>query len=196
MNQHRRWQLNCWRHGRLIFVLLGAACALSSVQAQTRPMFRTLVEQFEYLTPEQVAQIYRQLNQTEQLELSIYTAFGSLVHMRACQADMSLAYVSAGSVTDCQQEAMQWMQTLQFSGGNEEQATSYAFSQRNQLLIGMRCSSGEIDAASCGAYMGGVQNYNNMMNDTNQLIIDNMGGGRCDNPGGYTPEGDYCAPRQ
>lgn len=157
--------------------------------------FRVLVENLAYLSAEQVAQRVREMNQTELLQMSIYSAFGSWVHYAACQADSSIVMDLGGTQANCTYTAQQWQNTLYFSGGNWDQALSYAKQQQGDLMIAIKCSTGEIDSGSCSVYAGALSNYNNMTNQTTQEIIDNFGAGSCDSPGSYLPDGSYCAPR-
>lgn len=146
-----------------------------------RVSWRELVENLENLSSAQVAATLRNLNDTERLQLGIYGAYANLLHVIACDSDPNLV-LDLGSYSGpqtCASVVQQWSQTLQFSGGNVQQAFDYALSQRNTLLIGLKCSSGEIDAGSCGTYGSAVQQYNAMNNQNALRIITNMSDNGC-----------------
>ena len=135
--------------------------------------YRVLVEYFEYLTAEQVAGIFQRLDETQLLNLGIYNPFGDLVHYYACQADPTLLFSGGtGTYTNCAQQAASWAQTAQYTSN----PTEYAFSQRDALLISIKCATGEIDSGSCAAYLGLMSEYGAMSNDTSMTIINNIGG--------------------
>lgn len=171
-------------------LLLGGGAA----SAQGAVNFRALVEQFETLSPIQVAATLQTLNDTERLQLSVYQSFASLVHLQACYADNSVVMAFSTGYMNCAQTYQEWQNTLYFMNNDWNAATQYAWQQRNSLLIGMKCASGEYDAGSCGAYNQGVQTYSNAIDETGKAIVRNMDPYACDNPGGYTPDGRYCAP--
>jgi len=135
--------------------------------------YRVLVEYFEYLTPEQVAGIFRTLDDTDLLNLGIYSPFGGLVHYYACQADSSLLFAGgSGTSVSCYEQQISWAETAQLTND----PTAYAFSQRDALLISIKCGTGEIDRGSCAAYIGTMSDYGAMINDTSMRIINNIGG--------------------
>ncbi len=155
----------------------GTIPATSSTEIpQVQLNFRVLVEYFEHLNFQEVAYIFRTLDETQQLQLGIYSPFGSLAHLYACQADSTIIFNDGTGVPkDCNYAVQDWAYTPQpyFT------ADSYANQKRNDLLISIKCATGEIDAGSCGAYAGAVQNYNNAMNETSLRIITNLGGNSC-----------------
>ena len=163
---------------------------LVSTISLAKSNFRILVENFGSLTPQQTLLILQKLNQNDFLNLSIYSAFGSLVHYKVCQINSNIVMVIGGINTNCYQTMQQWQNTIYFSGGNVAQATSYANSQRNQLLIQLKCKTGEIDRGSCSAYVNGKLNYNKMMNNTNKVINNNIRSANC--PAGTYYKNGYC----
>lgn len=179
---------------KTLFTALTLLTSLPAL-AQENLTFRQLIEHLPNLPAQQVAQKVRTLNQDEQLQLSIYQALHSWVHLRACEADGSIVANIGGMPVSCQETYQQWAQTMQFSGNDPQVAFAYAMTQQQQVLVSMQCASGEIDAQSCSQYTNSLMQYNNMMHDTTQTILDNIGGGQCDNPGGYDYEGNYCQPR-
>ncbi len=137
--------------------------------------YRVLVEYFEYLTAEQVAGIFRRLTETQILELDVFSAFGNLVHFRACQADPSLLFNGSISTNvNCTQQAAAWVETAQYTNN----PTEYAYTQRDTLLNSIKCSTGEIDRQTCAVYMGGLNNYGTISNNISLSII-NMSTGSC-----------------
>ncbi|MAK61106.1 MAG: hypothetical protein CMK09_09035 [Ponticaulis sp.] len=171
-----------------LFVVCGTASAQGAVS------FRTLIERFETLSPQQVAATLATLNDTERLQLSVYQSFASLVHLQACYADNSVMMAFSTGYMNCAQTYQEWQNTLYFMKNDWNAATQYAWQQRNSMLIGIKCASGEYDAGSCGAYGQGVQTYNKAIDETGKAIVRNMDPYACDNPGGYTSDGRYCAP--
>ena len=65
------------------------------------------------------------------------------------------------------QEALQWISV--------EQLQQNIQNERDQMLIGLKCASGEFDQASCNAYMATQGAVMTMQNDTSLRIIENMG---------------------
>ena len=179
---------------RILCLTLGASFSLGGM-AEEPLSFRQLVEQLPNLPAQQVASKVRNLTQEEQLQLSYYPALGSWMHLRACEADGTLVANFGGTVVSCQETYQQWVQTMQYAGNDPQVAFSYAMTQQQQVLIHLQCSSGEMDEQSCRQYTNTMMQYNNMMHDTTQTILDNIGGGQCDNPGGYDYDGNYCQPR-
>lgn len=144
---------------------------VSATQSSIQLNYRVLVEYFEYLTPQDVATVFKTLTPSQILDIGIYSPFGDLVHLTACQADSSLVYDGgSGYYKDCAQQSQEWSYTPQpyFRG--------YTVDKRDALLISIKCSTGEIDAGSCGAYVGAMGSYGTMMNDTSMRIIQNIGG--------------------
>lgn len=128
---------------------------------------RYLAENFDALSPQQTLAIYSKLNDTDLLQLQVYTAFGYLVHYKACQADTNVLFNDGQKMVSCAQNAAQLQQTAQFYGGDIKQATSHGYSQRNELLIAQKCGTGEISAGTCNMYTG-IQNQN--MNRMNEIF--------------------------
>lgn len=165
------------------------------ISADKNIPLRFLVENFGYLNPQSVANAVRNFNQSDLLQLSIYRSFGSLIHYVACQAEANLVMTLSGQPTGCAQTTQIWTENYAFFGGNEEQIFMQARREQGNLLISIKCSTGEIDRASCGAYLGAQGNINAMMYQTNQQIIDSLGSGSCSTPNTYLPDGSFCAIR-
>ncbi len=144
------------------------------------------------MQPTDIANVLGSLNSNQQLQLSIYSAFASWAHQLGCQANPNLVLNINYTPTNCAQTAIGWQNTLQFVG-SWDQALMEARQQQGNLLIGMKCATGEIDAGSCGAYSGLMNNYNTLSNNIGTNILNSMPGG-CDAPGTYLPDGSYCAP--
>lgn len=175
----------------LVAALVGTALLAAPAAAQQGVPFNTLVEKFEHLTPEQVAWSVVNMNETERLQLSIYGSFGSLVHLQACQYAPQIVMRFSTGPQGCAQTMQEWQQTLYLSGGDWNQATQYASTQRDSLLTSLRCGSGEIDRASCGAYAGALQTYNESSAAIGDAIV-NMS--EC-TVGETLPDGSICVPR-
>lgn len=147
---------------------------------------RYLAENFDNLSSAQVNELILSLNESQMLQFSIYNAFASLAHARACEVNTNLI-VNIPTPTDCASTLLSWQQSLQFSGGNWQQATSYAYQNRDQMLIGMKCGTGEIDAGSCGLYSNIQQQNINAMDQIFQNMIS-----ECSYNGQVLPDGAVC----
>lgn len=131
-----------------VFIIAAAPAA----QAQKASPLRVIAENFERLSAQQVARLVVAMPRSERLQLSIYQSFGSLVHLRACQAAPQLVVTLGGAPTNCLQTRKSWVNTLRLMRGNWAAATQYAARQRQQILIGMRCSTGEYSRRACQTY--------------------------------------------
>lgn len=136
---------------------------------------RQLTENFHGMNGQQVLETVGKLTQGEALSLSIYEAFLSAVFRKACEANGQLVATFTTGQQTCAQayQSYQWAQQNTVIGN----ADDYGESQRNQLLIGLKCASGEIDKGSCTMYGAVVSNVNNMNNETGTRIIANIGNG-------------------
>jgi hypothetical protein len=154
----------------------GALQVPAAYARSNMPVLNYLADAFETLQPAQFAAGLRQMNATEHQTLSIYSAFGNLVHYMACQADRSIRQANGQT---CMQTHVQWQQTLQFSNNDVRQATMEAQSQRSKIQVAARCGDGRNDASTCQMYMKtqgamNTANHNNMMR-----IISNMSANGC-----------------
>ncbi len=181
---------------QLLLAILGQAPAQAQAQVQPpsgaakvripakyrksgAPVAHYLAAELERLTPAQIAGALRQSNQTDVLQYGLYSAFGSMLHFLACQADPTLVMPFNSVPSSCAQTNQQWRQTVQMSGGNTQQAFSYAFRQRDSLLIAWRCGNGTFDKGSCAAYRSGTRAYNTATNNTMNRIISHLSPNGC-----------------
>ncbi len=149
-----------------------AKTAQSSGSFKVVSSLRHLAENFDSLSAQQVSDIIKSLSQDDMFSLNVYTAFSSLVHAKACEADSSIIMPLSTGAVNCTQTAESWQNTLYFSNGDMQQATSYAYSNRDSLLIALKCGAGEIDAGSCNLY-NNIQGQNmNTMNDIFKEMLD------------------------
>ncbi len=141
------------------------------------PVVHYLTEKLESLTPAQIAAGLRQLNDTERLTLGIYGAYANLLHAMGCQADPTLLLVTQSARQTCAQTLQQWAQTIQFVG--QAEAPRQAATERGQLRVAARCTSGQLDPASCGTYQRTLSDLNAQSHDTMIRMIRNLGGNTC-----------------
>ena len=158
----------------------------------TTPL-RLLAEHMERMTPEQVYTTFNQMGQTERFILnSGYSAFVSWIHYAMCQHNPNVTITDLGVTYSCAQTAQNWATTLQFTG-SMDQALHQARLEQGNVLILLKCGTGEISPASCGAYTNALGQYGNALHQTNQGIIDNIGGG-CTSAWQTLPNGAVCYP--
>ncbi len=135
--------------------------------------FQQLVERYDRMAPAEVLQQLWLRTQDDYLQLSIYPALGGDIYLRACYADPNITFVLGGVVTGCHQVAQERANALQFI--TPQALHQNLQSERQTVLIAHGCSTGRIDRASCAAYTGTMQRYNDGMHETSQQIIRNMG---------------------
>lgn len=138
----------------------------------------TLINQTESLSSQQIAFKLNHLDATEAQLLGVYEAFAGMLHLMACRSDQNTLMQTTQGVVNCPYQWQQWANTFSFLP-DPAQAFSHALEQRAQLQIAGKCTSGEIDAASCANYTGMVSNWNNQSHETALSIINNMGGTSC-----------------
>lgn len=140
------------------------------------PVLNWFADKFEMIPPAQVAAGLRRVNATEAQLLGTYSAFGNLVHYRACLADATSRLPSGAT---CAQTAAGWRQTLQFLNGNVAQAIQEATRQRGSLQVAARCTDGRNSASACTAFRQTIGDVNRMQNASMIRIINNLGGNTC-----------------
>lgn len=109
--------------------------------------------------------------------MGLLGAFANLLHAMGCQADPTLVLVTSSARQSCAQTLQQWAQTVQFVG--QAEAPRQAATERGQLRVAARCTSGQIDPASCGTYQRTLADMNAQSHDTMIRIIRNMNGTAC-----------------
>ena len=131
---------------------------------------RYMAENFDNLSAPQLVNLLKGMNSDDKLLLSIYSIFANLLEYKICQADVTISS-EIYTTQSCQNNYLQWQQTYQLSNNDWQQATSAAYSEMNQLLIGEKCSTGEIDAASCQMYNTIQQQNNQNMNEIYKTML-------------------------
>ena len=155
-------------------VVIGLCLPAPRAEAQRSGFsFQYFIENYETMKPALVLKILSALSQTQ---LQLLTSFGALSQdlLRvACTVNANLYMDIQGTRTTCQmawtdvRNALKWI--------TQEQIRQNIRSQRNRMLIGLRCASGEIDRTSCKAFFRTLGAVANMTNDTTLRIIQNIG---------------------
>ncbi len=139
----------------------------------TTPM-RYLVENYRNLDDNQIKNYFIKFNKDDLSTISIFEAWGLYLHYRACQIDQSLIFSGVGKGTqNCAQTAASWLNTAYTitNGVITNDTFNYAYSQASDILIAMKCDSGEIDAATCQLYYSITSQYNSTTNSINDSRI-------------------------
>jgi hypothetical protein len=152
-------------------LLLLGAC--SGEEYENGPL-RHLTEKYYELDASQASEAVKALSSTDRLQLSAYAAFAEAVYFKACQSDASTVGDFATGQMTCGQMAASIQTTLSFAG--EAGWQQNVETSRLSLLNALKCSSGEHDAASCGAYTGASAGANNASGQIGQGIIDSWPG--------------------
>ncbi len=149
-----------------------------------QPTLFYIAENLHALSPAQIAAGLRQFNSTEHQLIAIYSAFGNMLHGIACEADAKALIMSTSGPKNCRTTMAEWANTLQFTQGDKSRAFSYAFRQRDEYLIGRRCSDGTLSKSSCNTYIENKRNEitrnHNMMtriiaNFSNACVVGDAG---------------------
>lgn len=157
----------------------GAGPALNIPAAYRRSNMPTLnyfADNFERLTPAEVATGLRQMNRTEHQMLGIYESFANLLHVYGCRADPSLRLASGAN---CARTQSGWRQTLQFMNNNMSHATMQAQNERAKIQIAARCSDGRNAASTCSMYRKTQAQMNQSHHEGMMRIIAGMSEGGC-----------------
>ena len=139
----------------------------------TTPM-RYLVENYRNLTDDKIKNYFIKFNKEDLSTISIFEAWGSYLHYRVCQVDQSLTFTGlTQGLQNCTQTAAGWLNTayITTNGVITNDTFSYAYSQASDILIAMKCDSGEIDAATCQTYYSINSQNNNTINSINDSRI-------------------------
>ena len=103
--------------------------------------------------------------------------FKPTVFLRSCGVDSQLhwSYLADGTIYDCAKADKEWKDYVAWANQNGQDPNQNAELGRGDVLIYLKCRSGEIDQGSC-------QLYNNIKDQiaqdsakTSQVIIDNIG---------------------
>jgi len=129
-----------------------------------------IAEDFDALSANELVNLLKTMNSDDLLFLQIYSAFANLITYKICQAGDGV-FSQLYSAQTCQQNYMQWQQTMQFSNNDWQQAVSTAYSEKNQILIAQKCSSGEIDSGSCQMYNSIERKNMQNMNDIHRTML-------------------------
>jgi len=135
--------------------------------------FQFFVENYGAMQPTQVLDLLASLNQNQLMLLTSYGALSQDILRTACQANANIWLSIQGTQETCQSAWYQLQEALQWISG--EQLQQNIQNERDQMLIGLKCASGEFDQASCNAYMATQGAVMTMQNDTSLRIIENMG---------------------
>jgi hypothetical protein len=128
------------------------------------------LETYPQMQPDSVFAHLSRVTETQGLMLQLHEAATNDIFLRVCQGTYAAQVTWGGG---CQNMMMSAQQAAMFAaqsgvGGN------YGEEQRQQLIIGARCSAGVLDKASCSSYYGTMSNMNNMQHETSMSIINNM----------------------
>lgn len=162
--------------------------------ANSSASLRYFVEHLDDLSAEAIAGVLSALDAEQRLLFAVYPAFLNWAQLLGCQADPTLQVQTSQGAQGCWRNQQDWLGTLQFTG-SWDAALVEARTQQADLLIGMRCGSGEYDAQTCHSYFGFQQQTLGIVNRLSERIIDDMNPYACANPGSYLPDGRYCAPQ-
>lgn len=163
-----------WRNALAVAVMLVLGLPAPPAQAQRTGMsFQHFIETYDRMPPQRVLQILSALNRNQVLVLTSYARVSQDMLRMACQVRGDLWMDIQGTRTTCQQAIVDAQTALQWI--TPQQLRENIQSERNQMLIGLRCASGEIDRASCQAYFKTGAAVAGMMNQTGMRIIANIG---------------------
>jgi len=170
----------------LTTLMLSAALAQPTL---SNDQFVGFMESYRQLHPDQVTLALTQLSAEQQQWLGIWNGLGSHIYTRACHGSYAaqIVFPAASGPQTCQH--LLYYEAFNANNGYAAGAIQYADTQRMEIVNMMRCSSGQYDAATCSAYMGATQTYNQATNDIGQSIVDSMAPPPCtayyDQGGGY-----------
>lgn len=162
----------------LSLALLAGACGGGDAAVGTN--LGALAEQYPTASATEIKARLDQLSLSEHYILELVgKQFKQAVLRRACEVDATLrwTYLADLSPGDCATALAQWQQYLQFLPAGSDPYANIELG-RNDVLIYLRCRTGEIDASSCALYRQLVGQVDAQMAATSQQIIDNIGS-RC-----------------
>lgn len=138
-----------------------------------KPGLLMILEDFDALSGTQMAQIYNSLGQNDILTLSIYEAFGGLMHYKMCTEVPNQIYQSASrGMQDCNTTTQLLQNSLQFI--SLESMLQNADTERLAMLNANNCATGKHDAATCSMYANATQNMNTMQQQTFERVNMNL----------------------
>ena len=147
--------------------------ATSLKKFQAVAPLRYLAENYKNLDDAKIAKYLKTLSKKDADFLGrTYSAFARYLHFRGCKADKTLVlpelptqfYIDPVKIDCDQNEALvnDFIQLLQSLGhykpGDEFQK---ADSDAGELVVVIKCDTGEIDKGTCALYWKGVANMNN-----------------------------------
>lgn len=165
----------------IVFSILSfAPAATANPEVANTPLYK-LALHANTLTPQQTKQLVHLVSPEEHL---IWEAMGknfkTLVMLYVCRIDSQLVWAHQGQAQNCVIAAQAWQHAVQWSAqlkqhGLDGSPIQLAERGRQDLLFFYRCSNGILERSTCQSSMAMQQKYYNMMNATNQRIIENIG---------------------
>lgn len=134
-------------------------------KALTQKQVIHLLQNYQKMAPDTVYQHITHLSKKTTTTLRIYEALQSAMIFRACQG--KLAYKLPQDRKMCAQAKQSYQNTIKFTN----KPWGYANSQRDQMLIGLKCSMGLIDQKSCGTYTKTMKKVNQGQHNTMMEIL-------------------------
>lgn len=157
-----------------LLAAIGLALGAPPADAQRSGMgFHHFIETYEKMKPARVLQILSALNRTQMLILSGYARVSQDMLRRACRVRGDLWMNIQGRRTTCRMAVNDVRQALQWI--TMEQVRQNIRSERDEILIAMKCATGQIDRGTCAMYLKTTAAINRMRNDTSLRIIANIG---------------------
>ncbi len=148
----------------------------AAYRGSNTPILDYFADNFEKLSPGQIATGLRQMNRTEYQLLGVYGSFANLLHFVGCRADASLRLATGAN---CAQTRSSWAQTLQFTNNDMGQATMQAQNERAQIQIAARCGDGRNAASTCTMYRKTQSEMSRSHHKGMMRIIAGMADGGC-----------------